>query len=341
MNVKKNKGEERPVIGGQAVVEGVMMKGPDTIAISVRRPNGSIARQSRTYVPLSKRHKWMGWPFIRGIVNMASMLGIGLTILDTASKMLLDGQTEEPSKFEKWLSEKLGKNVDKVVMGVAAVIAIALSVLLFMVIPSLIANLVQNATGSTILINLASGITRIIILICYIWITAYIPDMKRVYMYHGAEHKSVFCHEARLPLTVENARKFSTLHPRCGTSFLLLVMIIAVLLGAVSDELLKLIFGLTKITLPLRLLRTLITLPIVAGLSYEALQSLAKSNHIVVRALRWPGLMMQHLTTKEPDDSMLEVALDALTRVVPKPPNNADNMSIPVEAAAIAEETQA
>jgi uncharacterized protein YqhQ len=140
--------------------------------------------------------------------------------------------------------------------------------------------------------------------------------MKRVYQYHGAEHKTVYCHEAKLPMTVENARKFSTLHPRCGTSFLLLVMIIAVLLGAISDQLILWIFGLAKITLPIRLLRTIITLPVVAGISYEALQALAKRNNWFVKAVRWPGLMMQHLTTKEPDDSMLEVAIDALNRAI-------------------------
>jgi uncharacterized protein YqhQ len=140
--------------------------------------------------------------------------------------------------------------------------------------------------------------------------------MKRVYMYHGAEHKTVYCHEAGIELTPENAKQFSTLHPRCGTSFLLLVMIIAVLLGAVSDQLIHIVFGIERMSFALRLLRSLITLPLVAGVSYEALQALAHSNAALVRALRWPGLQMQRLTTREPDSSMLEIAIDAMQRAL-------------------------
>lgn len=304
-----------PDIGGQAVVEGVMMKSPEAIAVSVRRPDGSIARSYQRYVSPAKRHKWMGWKVIRGVVNMVVMLLTGIQILELSAK-LLGIQEEEPSKFEKWLSKRLGKSVEKIVMGAAIVIAMGLSLLLFMVIPNFIAALINRWVTSLLVVNLCAGVVRILILVGYIWATGLIPDMRRVFQYHGAEHKTVYCHEAGLELTPENAKQFSTLHPRCGTSFLLLVMIIAVLLGAVSDQLIHIVFGIEKMSFALRLLRSLVTLPLVAGLSYEALQGLAHSNAAWVRAIRWPGLQMQLLTTREPDESMLEIAIDAMKRAL-------------------------
>ncbi|MDR1569971.1 MAG: DUF1385 domain-containing protein [Oscillospiraceae bacterium] len=309
------KREKCPDIGGQAVVEGVMMKSPDAIAVSVRRPDGSIARSYQKYIPPSKKHKWMGLPVIRGVVNMVVMLMTGVRILELSTK-LLGMEEEEPSKFEKWLSAKLGQSIEKIVMGVAIVFALGLSLLLFMVIPNFIATLINRSVHSLLVVNLFAGLARILILIGYIYLTGLIPDMKRVYMYHGAEHKTVYCHEAGIELTPENAKQFSTLHPRCGTSFLLLVMIIAVLLGAVSDQLIHIVFGIERMSFALRLLRSLITLPLVAGVSYEALQALAHSNAALVRALRWPGLQMQRLTTREPDSSMLEIAIDAMQRAL-------------------------
>jgi uncharacterized protein YqhQ len=321
INIDKTKPEKparSPDIGGQAVIEGVMMKSPEAIAISVRRPDGSIARAYQKYVAPSKKYKQLGWPVIRGIVNMALMLMLGVTTLDTSTK-LLGLETEEPGKFEKWLSERLGLGIEKIVMGVAVALAVGLSLLLFMVIPSGIASLINGLTSNLLIVNLCAGIVRVAILIGYIWATGLIPDMKRVYMYHGAEHKTVHCHEHGLPLTPENAQRFTTLHPRCGTSFLLLVMVISVLLGAIADQLIYLIFGIARLTFPLRLLRSLITLPLVAGVSYETLQGLAHSNSPLARALRWPGLMLQHLTTREPDDSMLEIAIDAMLRAMHGP----------------------
>ncbi|GHU70860.1 membrane protein [Clostridia bacterium] len=313
--IKNNKDERKPDIGGQAVIEGVMMKSPEAIAISVRTPDGRIARAYQRYEAPSKKRKWLGWPVIRGIVNMVLMLMLGVTTLDTSTK-LLGLETEEPSKFEKWLSQKLGMGIEKLVMGVAVILALGLSLLLFMVIPNAIATGLNRLTTNLLIVNLGAGIVRVAILIGYIWLTGLIPDMKRVYMYHGAEHKTVHCHEAGLELTPENAKRFSTLHPRCGTSFLLLVMVISVLLGAIADQLIHLIFDITRLSFPLRLLRSFITLPLVAGVSYEALQGLAHSNSPLARALRWPGLMMQHLTTREPDLSMLEIAIDAMERAM-------------------------
>lgn len=300
--------QKKPSIGGQAVMEGVMMKSPDAIAIAVRRPDGEIVVERDPYVPLSKKHPWMGWPIVRGIVNMVSMLGMGMSTIEKSTKMLGTFE-EEPSKFEKWLSKKLGKSVDKVVMGVAIVMAVALSLLLFMVIPSFVGSLVNRAVSSLFVVNLISGVVRIGILIAYIGLAGLLPDMRRTFEYHGAEHKTVYCYENDLPLTPENAQQFSTLHPRCGTSFLLLVMIIAVLLGAVSDQLLQMIFGIERLTFLGRLARSLVLLPLISGVSYEALQGLAKRDGKLVRAIRWPGLMLQKLTTRQPNLEQLEVAI--------------------------------
>ena len=301
-------------IGGQAVMEGVMMQSPanESMAIAVRKPDGRIVVTCEHREPLAKKHKWMSLPIIRGCVNMVVMLKMGMETLDKGTQMLgiLD---EEPTKFEKWLAEKLGANIDKVVMAVAMVLAVALSLFLFVFLPSGAATLAGRITDSRLLINLVSGVARIAILVAYIWAVALMPDIKRVFMYHGAEHKTVYCNEAGEELTPENARKFSRLHPRCGTAFLFLVMIISILIGSVADELIYLLFGIEKLSFLARFGRSLLILPVVTGVSYEVLKGLAHAgDHLIVRILRWPGLMLQHLTTREPDDAMLEVAIASM-----------------------------
>ncbi len=301
-------------IGGQAVMEGVMMQSPanESMAIAVRKPDGRILVTCEHKAPAAKKHKWMGWPIIRGCVNMVVMLKMGMQTLDKSTQML-GILEEEPTKFEKWLAEKLGANIDKVVMAVAMVLAVVLSLFLFVFLPSGAATLIGKFTDSRILINLMAGVTRIAILVAYIWAVALMPDIKRTFMYHGAEHKTVYCNEAGEELTPENARKFSRLHPRCGTAFLFLVMIISILIGSVADELIYLLFGIEKLSFLLRFGRSLLILPVVTGVSYEVLKGLAHAgDHIIVRALRWPGLMLQHLTTREPDDAMLEVAIASM-----------------------------
>lgn len=301
-------------IGGQAVMEGVMMQSPkdESLAIAVRRPNGKIVVTCRKNTPLSKRHPWMGLPFIRGCVNLVVMLKMGMQTLDQSTQML-GVMEEEPTRFEKWLAEKLGANIDKVVMAVAMALAVALSLFLFVALPSAVATLAGAFTDSRLLINLAAGVARIAILIGYMAAVSLIPDIRRVFMYHGAEHKTVYCNEAGLPLTPENARRFSRLHPRCGTAFLFLVMFISILIGSVADQLIYLLFGVEKLGFLLRFGRSLLLLPVVTGVSYEVLKGLAHAgDSLIVRALRWPGLMLQHLTTREPDDEMLEVAIASM-----------------------------
>ncbi len=301
-------------IGGQAVMEGVMMQSPqdESQAIAVRKPDGRILVTCKHREPLSKKHPWMGKPFIRGCVNMVTMLKMGMSTLDEATQML--GITdEEPSRFEIWLSKKLGASIDKVVMAVAMVLAVALSMFLFVMIPSAVATALGKFISSRLLLNLISGCVRIAILIGYMVAIGFVPDIKRVFQYHGAEHKTVYCNEADQPLTPENARKFSRLHPRCGTAFLFLVMFISILIGSVIDQLLFLLFGVAKLSFVGRILRSICILPLVAGVSYEVLKGLAHAgNSLIVRILRWPGLMLQYLTTREPDDEMLEVAIASM-----------------------------
>ena len=284
----------------------------ESIAIAVRRPSGRIVVTCEHKELLSRKHPWMGWPIIRGCVNMVNMLAMGMKTLDRSTQMLgvLD---EEPTKFEKWLAEKLGASIDKVVMAVAMVLAVALSLGLFVALPSGAATLAGSVVSNRIVINLIAGVVRIAILIGYMVAVGFVPDIKRVFMYHGAEHKTVYCNEAGLPLTPENARKFSRLHPRCGTAFLFLVMIISILIGSVADQVIYLLFGIEKMGFLLRFGRSLLILPVVTGVSYEVLKGLAHAgDSLIVRALRWPGLMLQHLTTREPDDAMLEVAIASM-----------------------------
>ena len=306
----------RADIGGQAVLDGVMMKSPDAIAVAVRRPNGDIVVKREDYEAPSKKHPWMGKPFIRGSVNMVQMLGIGMRVLEDSMKMSgNEDAQEEPSKFEKWLAAKLGKNVDKVVMAVAIVMAMAMSIGLFVLLPNLIILLFPpNPTGGTLLLkNLVSGIVRIALLIGYISLVGRIPDMRKTFQYHGSEHKTVYCHEHDLPLTPKNAQQFTTLHPRCGTSFLLLTFFLSIIFYSIIDVL---VLQLTGFDLGahylLRVLSRILLLPCVAGISYEALKALAHAETPLTRALRWPGLQMQRLTTRQPSDDQCEVAIASM-----------------------------
>ena len=307
-------------IGGQAVMEGVMMRSPDAIAIAVRRPDHSIVVQCKPYQPISKKHPWMGKPFIRGAVNLVTMLSSGMTTLSDSTKMLgvLD---EEPTKFEKWLAEKTGKGVDKIVMTVAIVLAVILSVGLFMALPAGLESILRSSGMPPLGYTLLGGLLKIMLLVGYMALVARVPDVRRTFQYHGAEHKTVYCHEANLPLTPQNAQGFSCLHPRCGTAFLLIVFMISILLFLVLNVLLPIS------NYFVRLLTHLLMLPIVAGISYEVLKGLAHSESPISKILRWPGLQLQRLTTRKPDDGMLECAICAMNAALHGLPKHAKRTS--------------
>ena len=320
-------------IGGQAVLEGVMMKAPDAIAITVRRPDGTMVVQRKEYTPAAKKHKWMGWPIIRGVVNMGSMLSMGMSTLEDSMKMLGEEYEEEPTKFEKWLAEKLGKNIDKVVMAVAIVLAVIMAAGLFIALPAgvdwltgkiigfnEVAEGVESAAQASdswkgVFVTVVGGITKVVILIAYMALIGLMPDIRRTFQYHGAEHKTVYCNENDLPLTPENAQQFTTLHPRCGTAFMLIVMVISMVLF--------LFVGRDISAFLPRFLLHLALLPVVAGVSYEVLKGLAHKDNWFTRAARWPGLQMQRLTTKEPDAKMLEVAIVSMNVALHGLPRNA------------------
>ena len=296
-------------VGGQAVMEGVMMRSPSATAVTVRRPDGTMVTKLTPFTPLKAKHPWMGKPFIRGIINMATMLYYGMNTLEDSTKMLgiLD---EEPTKFEKWLAEKLGKGIDKIVMFTAIALAVVLSVALFIALPAGVETLLRNAGMSPVGYTLIGGLLKILLLIGYMIFCAFVPDVRRTFQYHGAEHKSVHCQESGLPLTPENAQTFSRLHPRCGTAFLLIVFSISILLFLV----LNVVFPISNFFL--RFLFHLAMLPIVAGVSYEVLMGLAHSSGKAACVLRWPGMQMQRLTTREPDASMLECAIVSVNVVL-------------------------
>ncbi len=298
-------------VGGQAVLEGVMMRSPSATAVTVRRPDGSMVTKLTPFVPLKQKHPWMGKPFIRGIINMGTMLYYGMNTLEDSTKML-GVMDEEPTRFEKWLARKTGKSVEKIVMGVAIVLAVVLALGLFMLAPHLFVSFLKNAGVPKIGAELAGGGLRILLLVGYMVFCGFVPDVRKTFQYHGAEHKSVHCQESGKALTPENAKEFSRLHPRCGTAFLLIVFLISIVLSiCIQTCLLP-----DSMNSVLRFLSRLATLPIVAGISYEVLMGLAHSKSRLACVLRWPGMQMQRLTTREPDEKMLECAIVSVNVVL-------------------------
>ena len=309
MSQVKPQEPEKFDVGGQAVMEGVMMRSPRATAVTVRRPDGTMVTKLTPFTPLKEKHPWMGKPFIRGVINMGTMLYYGMNTLEDSTKMLgiLD---EEPSRFEKWLAKKLGKGVDKIVMAMAIVLAVVLSLGLFMALPAAIESLLKGAGVGPVGYTLAGGLVKILLLIGYMFLVGFVPDVRRTFQYHGAEHKSVHCQESGLPLTPKNAQTFSRLHPRCGTAFLLIVFLVSITLFLV----LNLLVPISNFIL--RFLFHLAMLPIVAGVSYEVLMGLAHSSSKGACILRAPGMQMQRLTTREPDESMLECAIVSVNVVL-------------------------
>lgn len=293
-------------IGGQAVMEGIMMRNGSEYSVAVRKENGEIEVKKETYKGVGSKCKLFRLPFIRGIFSFVDSLVLGMKSLNySASLFMEDGEEEEPGRFEKWLQKKFGDKAEKVIMDLTMVISIILAMGIFMVFPTWVSTLMKPLLGNGIWMALFEGVLRIAIFIAYVGLISLMPDIKRTYMYHGAEHKCINCIEHVLPLTVENVMKSSKEHKRCGTSFLLIVMVISILFFLV----------IRPETLWLRLVSRILLIPVIAGVSFEFLRLAGNSDNPVVNLLSKPGLMLQGLTTKEPDEKMAEVAICAVEAV--------------------------
>lgn len=322
---KKNAEQKKTTIGGQALIEGIMMKGPFKTAMAVRLPDGSITVEEKK----AEKSKWYNKaPFIRGSVNFVTQLLEGYRYLSRSAELsgAADAEEgEELSKFEQWLTDKFGEKLMGIVMGIAMVIGVALAVVLFVFVPTWLFMLIQLAAGETDLSafqSLFEGILKIVVFVGYMWLVSNMKDMKRMYGYHGAEHKTIACYEAKKPLTVENIRPMRRFHPRCGTSFIFLVLIISILVYSVvpiTNTFFIETFAVSEtVAMMLRVACKLLLLPVIVGISYEVIRLAGRYDNALTRIVSAPGLALQRLTTKEPDDGMIEVAIAAMTPVIPE-----------------------
>ena len=317
-----NQEKFKTTIGGQALIEGLMMRGPQKDAIVVRGKDGLTVEVSDRNVRPEKSP--LNWPIIRGAVRFFDSQICGVKALMRSADLSPEGSQEEPSKMDKWLEAKLGdKKFQNLVIGFAVATGLGLSILLFFLLPMVIGGFFDRWIESTLVLNLVEGVVRIGIFCCYILLVSQMAEMKRVFAYHGAEHKTIRCYEAGLPLTVENVRVQTRLHPRCGTSFLLVVMILSILLFSIASSLiLTVIPGLAAMqgTFLYRLIMIafkLLLLPLVVAFSYEINRWVGRHDNAFTRALSAPGMWFQNFTTNEPDDSMIEVGIAALEAVLP------------------------
>ena len=292
-------------IGGQAVIEGIMMKNGDRYAVGVRKPDGDIEVKTEEYVSFGKKHAWARLPLIRGVVSFAESMYIGMNTLMYSASFFEDDEDSKPSGFELWLEKRFGDRLDSVIMTFSMVLAFVLAIVIFMWLPLVIAGALRQFVSNDTVMLLIEGVIRVAIFILYIKLVSRTEDIMRTFMYHGAEHKCINCIEHGLPLTVDNVAVSSKQHKRCGTSFIFLVMIISILFFMVIrvDD----IF--------LRFLSRIILIPVIAGVSYEVLMAAGKHDNALMNLISKPGLWMQELTTKEPDDSMIEVAIKAVEAV--------------------------
>ena len=304
----------RTSIGGQALIEGILMRGPGKQAIVIRSEDGIVSKVEELH-PLREKHAWAGWPLVRGVVNFIDSMASGMKALTYSASFLPEEEQEEPSKLDKWVEEKLGsEKAEKFVIGTAMVLGLALAVGLFIFLPTLLVGLIPALRqGHDSARTLLEGVAKLMIFLLYMYGVSRMKDMRRLFSYHGAEHKTIFCYEHRRELTVENVRTESRFHPRCGTSFLLVVVILSIFVFILANAFLHVdnVF--------LRMAVKILLLPVVVALSYELNRWLGRHDDLTVsRVLSWPGRMLQHLTTNEPDDSMIEVAIESLKLVIPE-----------------------
>ena len=314
-NTQQPQEQFKTMIGGQALIEGIMMLGPEKSAVVVRTKDGL----QRKVEPRKLSQKWSPkkLPFIRGIFNFCTSMKTGVSALMYSADFFAeedeDEKGKEPGRFEAWLEKRLSsEKAQNALITFSVVLGLAFSIALFFVLPSLLGSFLNRfVTTNEIVRNLLEGLLRIVIFLAYMFLVSRMKDMRRVFSYHGAEHKTIRCYEAKLPLTVENARKMTRLHPRCGTSFLFVVVAISILLFALVSA----VFPTSNMLV--RMLIRLALLPFVVSISYECNRFVGRHDNGLTRALSAPGMWFQHFTTNEPDDSMLEVAIEALKLVIP------------------------
>ncbi len=307
--MKKPKECFKTSVGGQALMEGIMMRGPKKICVAVRKPDGEIDLTMEDV----KHHKWQKIPFVRGAFSMIENLVLGYRyLMHSAEVSMPEEEQEEPGKLDKWLQEHTGPKFQNFLMGLAAVMGGMLAIVLFMVLPTAIVggvnHLVNLGWGKVLL----EGVLKIAMFVIYLFLCTRMKDIHRVFEYHGAEHKTIACYEAGEELTVENIRRHCRFHPRCGTSFMILVLIVSILLFSV----------LPWSSTGLRVFLKLLLLPVVMGISYELIKLAGRYDNLATRIISAPGLWLQRLTTFEPDDSMIEVAIAAVKPVLPSRPED-------------------
>ena len=292
-------------IGGQAVIEGVMMKNMDRYAVSVRKPNGKIETKVEECISFAEKHPLFQLPVFRGMANFLESMVIGMKTLNYSASFYEDEEEQTESRTKQLLEKILGEKAEKIIMGIVLVFSLAISIGLFMILPYIASEALGKLIRNEYVILFMEGIIRIAIFLGYIVLISRMEDIKRVFMYHGAEHKTINCLEAGVPLTPENVDNFSRLHKRCGTSFIFIVMIISMVF----------FFFIRVDTIWLRIVLRLLFLPLVAGVSYEFIRLAGSSDHPLVQIFSKPGLALQKLTTKEPDHSMIEVAIASVEGV--------------------------
>ncbi|MBL4935799.1 DUF1385 domain-containing protein [Clostridium sp. YIM B02515] len=293
--------EKKVTVGGQAVIEGVMMRGSIGVATAVRTSSGEIVIDKNESIPYTKKYKVFNFPIVRGFVALLDSLIVGIKTLNYSASFF--EEEGDKSKFDKWFDDKFKDKSSDILAGISLILSLGFSILLFFMLPTYAANFFKKTfTVNTVLLNIIEGIIRVILFLMYIYLIGKMEDIKRVYEYHGAEHKTIFCYENKVELTPENAKKFGRLHPRCGTNFLFLVMIVSIILFSFTGW----------NSLWQRLAYRIILLPIVSGVTYELIRWMGKSKSRLSYILAYPGLMLQKLTTKEPDLEQLEVAIAAL-----------------------------
>ncbi len=314
-------------IGGEALIEGVMMRGNNKIAMSVRKASGEILTEVKPSIPVTKKNKFLGLPFIRGGVSLIESMVVGVKVLMESAELVdFIDEDEKESKFDIWMKKRLGENYFSYMIYFSVAFALALSIGLFILLPNFIAGLFsfdKQSTGGALLANLIEGVIKITLFISYVYLVSKNKEINRVFQYHGAEHKTIYAYENEEELTVENVRKHTTLHPRCGTTFMFIVIIISIIVFAFAGWHNPIINMLLRLAL----------LPVIAGISYEAFKLSARSSSKIVRVISLPGLMLQKITTQEPDDSMLEVAIASLKAVLQEAPKADENTAIVSEDA--------